>query len=211
MNPYDLLHYLLFFTLSAFFFSCESHRLQEPIEKPISAITPSQVAFRDGSSMPLPFAGDEEAAWFILVRHAEKAYGDDPNLTPAGKQRAVLLAEVLRKLPLAAVYSSDFRRTVQTAEPVLASQGLELEYYETDELVAFYRTLFRRHRGKGEFALVAGHSNTTPELINRMLGEELLSDIQETDYDNIYVVAVSSGGDKEVLQLHFRPEPEMSP
>ncbi|MGB3799310.1 MAG: hypothetical protein WA952_05805, partial [Lewinella sp.] len=40
----------------------------------------------------------------ILVRHAEKDYGDDPDLIPAGQERATLLAEMLSNTELDAVY-----------------------------------------------------------------------------------------------------------
>jgi len=51
-------------------------------------------------------------AVFYLVRHAEKELdGDDPALSDAGYARADALAGVLRDVTLAAIYSTDTRRT----------------------------------------------------------------------------------------------------
>ena len=52
-----------------------------------------------------------------LVRHAEKAKGKDPVLTAQGKQRAENLAQMLQDAGVTRVYSTDYRRTQQTAAP----------------------------------------------------------------------------------------------
>ena len=51
----------------------------------------------------------------------------DRPLTELGRQQAEELAERLASVPLDAVYSSDLRRARETAEPVAARQGLEVQ------------------------------------------------------------------------------------
>lgn len=51
----------------------------------------------------------------------------DRPLTELGRQQAQELAERLASVPLEAVYSSDLRRARETAEPVAARQGLEVQ------------------------------------------------------------------------------------
>jgi broad specificity phosphatase PhoE len=64
----------------------------------------------------------------FLVRHAEKAdTSDDPLLSPAGEARAKDLARLLGDAGVTAIYTSPFRRTVKTAEPLASKLGLEIK------------------------------------------------------------------------------------
>src|SRR5690606_13518954 len=76
-------------------------------------------------STPQPRAGTGEVA-FVIVRHAEKAggAGSDPALSDAGRERAAALARRLSGTSVAAVYTTDFRRTRDTVAPTAAAQGL---------------------------------------------------------------------------------------
>lgn len=70
-----------------------------------------------------------------LVRHgdaytglAELAEGViDPPLTPLGREQAARLGQRLAYVPLDAVWSSDLRRAVETAEPVARTHGLRVQ------------------------------------------------------------------------------------
>jgi broad specificity phosphatase PhoE len=61
----------------------------------------------------------------VLVRHAETAArpADDPSLTAAGRVRAEELAKMVQVLmqqfPLRAIFTTDYRRTRETAAPFL--------------------------------------------------------------------------------------------
>ena len=54
----------------------------------------------------------------FLVRHAEKKTGDDPDLTKAGHARAESLAKMLKDADITAIYTSEVKRTQQTAAPL---------------------------------------------------------------------------------------------
>jgi broad specificity phosphatase PhoE len=135
----------------------------------------------------------------ILVRHAERSEeGDDPSLTEAGQQRAIALTERLSDIQLAAVYSTPFSRTRETALPTAESQGLDVQMYDVRslaELEVFVNQLANDYRG--QTVLVVGHSNTTPFLIRMLEGgtvDETVAIIDEDDYDNIYTVVVTDIG-----------------
>ncbi|MBB5806937.1 putative phosphoglycerate mutase [Saccharothrix ecbatanensis] len=75
----------------------------------------------------------------ILIRHGETAANlkmaldslpPGPPLTEAGVAQAAALAEALAGEPLAAVYASTAVRAQQTAAPVAAAHGLEVEVVE---------------------------------------------------------------------------------
>lgn len=123
-----------------------------------------------------------------LVRHAEKQAGGDPALSEAGAARAGRLATQFAGVPLQAVYSTDTRRTRQTAGPVAVRHGLTVDLYDANDLAGLAEQL----KTRGETALVVGHSNTTPELV-RLLGGTA-EFMPESDYERLYRVSLPSGG-----------------
>ncbi|HSF17096.1 MAG TPA: phosphoglycerate mutase family protein [Vicinamibacteria bacterium] len=123
----------------------------------------------------------------FLVRHAEKVDDSrDPDLTEAGRERAHGLAALLRDAGIEAVYSTDFIRTRETARPVAEEIGVEIEIYDgLEELVA-------RLEASPRTALIVGHSNTTPQLVELLDGEPG-PPIADDEYDRLYVVVLSEG------------------
>lgn len=126
----------------------------------------------------------------FLVRHAEKtAEKKDPGLTEAGKARAVALAERLKDEGLTHIHSSDYIRTRDTAAPLAARLGLEVEIYDPRDLrgmAAKLKTIPGRH-------LVVGHSNTTGELTELLGGDGGSPIVEATEYDRLYVVTMETG------------------
>jgi broad specificity phosphatase PhoE len=96
-----------------------------------------------------------------LVRHAEKMKGEgDVELTIAGHTRAAQLSGWLEDRGIEGIWSSNTRRTMQTAAPLQATLGLGIYRYDP----ALLEELAERLRVAGRNALVVGHSNTTPLL-----------------------------------------------
>lgn len=138
---------------------------------------------------------------FILVRHAEKDYGDNPNLIQSGLDRSERLRGMLENVSLDAVYSTYFKRCMQTADPVAAYHGLPIQEYSALELHALAARLKARHRG--QTVLVVGHSNTTPELASILDRKNNYPRFSELDYENIYIVTIPPKGAVQVLKLRF--------
>lgn len=137
-----------------------------------------------------------------LVRHAEKQTdaGKDPELTRQGHQRANNLASYLADKKIQAIYSSDFKRTQQTAKPLADKLGQKVISYNPRELQAIADKVL----GSKQNVLVVGHSNTTP-MLAFLLGGDAVSDIDESEYDRIYKLTVN--GDKINTQI-IRSQPE---
>ena len=72
------------------------------------------------------------AADIYLVRHAEKQAGatEDPNLTETGRLRSANLAVMLKSADIARVFTTDYTRTRETADPVAKVVGVELQIYD---------------------------------------------------------------------------------
>jgi len=118
-----------------------------------------------------------------LVRHAEKQTdgSKDPLLTLTGQQRALNIAKMLKDRNIAAIYSSDYNRTQQTAQPLAEILGLTVTIYNPAKLKEFARQLLN-HPGN---LLIVGHSNTTPELAS-LLGAEDFGEIDHSEYHRVY-------------------------
>ncbi len=144
-------------------------------------------------------AGDEPFSIF-LVRHAEKdlsSESDDPGLSACGEQRAQSIAAMLADVDLDRVYSTDYRRTRDTASPIASAQQLEVSSYDPHELDEFAALLFKRK----EDALVVGHSNTTGLLAGILVGEGGEA-FDEGLYDRLYQVFIAGGGQRRTYLLH---------
>lgn len=129
-----------------------------------------------------------KASTIYLVRHTEKAKDGtrDPALTAAGLARAAYLAEMVRDTPLHKVMSTDYQRTRSTAQAFAEQANLSVELYSPDnfDVRAF------AHSIAGKNAVIVGHSNTIPGLVNDLLREDRYSDQDESDYDTFFVVSL---------------------
>lgn len=141
----------------------------------------------------------------ILVRHAEKVLEvEDPPLTPAGEERARELVHALGGLAIDAVFSTPFRRTLATAEP-LAAAGHEVVVTPVTPTYAADLASKIRAEHAGGVVVVVSHSNTIPEVI-RALGVDNAPEIPESDYDNLFVVTFSDGCAPRLLSLRYGRE-----
>jgi broad specificity phosphatase PhoE len=148
----------------------------------------------------------------FLVRHAERAdapaapsttashsmLGDDPPLSPAGEQRAARLAAMLAGSNVKQIFTSEFKRTRQTAAPLAAKLKLTpvmAAAKDPDPLVAAIR------KAPGN-VLVVGHANTVPDLI-RKLGVTETVTIGDNDYDNLFLVVRSTAGTATLVRLKY--------
>jgi len=107
-------------------------------------------------------------------------------LTAQGMGRAQKLADYFAGIPLSAIYSSDYNRTMQTAQAVANELSLKVKIYNPTQLTEFAQQLKLVSN-----VLVVGHSNTTPELITLMGAKA--RPIAESDYGQLFVVRKKNG------------------
>ncbi len=129
-----------------------------------------------------------EPTTVFLIRHTEKdlTTKHDPELTEAGRMRAQQLADMLQYVPLVAVYSTDTKRTVQTAMPLATNAALEIQKYAVGDLQEIdWQQLYA-----GQAVAVIGHSNTIPKLVNALIKDQRFEDLDESDYDSVFIVTM---------------------
>lgn len=136
-----------------------------------------------------------------IVRHAEKQLVDnpDPDLAQVGQVRAKKLAQILQNQEIKHIFSSDYKRTRQTAQPTAEQFGIIIQTYDPrnqDALVDQLRSL------EGNI-LVVGHSNTVSQLANYFVVDgEKFEDLEDVEYDFIYEVTLDKNESSVVRKLY---------
>jgi phosphohistidine phosphatase SixA len=138
----------------------------------------------------------------FLVRHAERAaisghVPSDTGLSEIGRARAEALAQALRDAQISAIYTSEYKRTQETAAPLARSLGIRPEVIPGDDV----RSLVEKLKASRGNVLVVGHSNTLPQIISA-LGISSRVTVAESDYDNLFLVLRTP--DPRLLRLHYR-------
>lgn len=122
-------------------------------------------------------------ASFYVMRHLEKGEGQDPPLSEEGRANARRLIGFFAAEAPSAIYVSTTRRARETAAPLAAKLRIRMRRYDpanTNGLIA--RVLAERGP-----VLVVGHSNTVPDIVEK-LGGERPAPLAETDYGDVWHV-----------------------
>jgi broad specificity phosphatase PhoE len=134
----------------------------------------------------------------VIVRHAEKAAngGNDPDLSSAGRARAEALARILKDSGMTAIFTSEFKRTQETAAPTATSTHVAPTVVPAKDTAALVAKL---HQLSGN-ALVVGHGDTIPNIV-KALGINVPVNIPDEDYSELLIVTL---GDKpQLFRLHY--------
>ena len=144
------------------------------------------------TSSKINSTNSSESYSIFLVRHAEKADDGtkDPPLTEEGEMRAIKLADLLKNKNIGKIYSTDFKRTRNTAAPLSKLLGIETTIYNPKD-TSFYSVL--RKELMDMSILVVGHSNSTPTLTNHILGDNKYAKLDESVYDRLFEVSLKDG------------------
>jgi broad specificity phosphatase PhoE len=153
---------------------------------------------------PLPSSAQEA---IFVVRHSDPPpmlrlddIGDDTPLSESGQQRAAMLAGRLKDAGISAIYATEARRTVQTAEPLAEALGIQIQVHSYDDVDGLIRQLRSDHQG--DRVLVVGHWSTIP-LILKAFGHPQEITIERSAYDNLFVVIPKGEQAPTVLHLHY--------
>lgn len=149
----------------------------------------------------------------FLVRHAEKADAprENPPLNDMGKLRSEALARLLGKSGVKAIYTSQFDRTIQTAEPLAKQLGITVTPLTIKSSQTNPREIAEQsikeitdkiYERAGDEVLIVGHSNSIPAVI-KMLGGDMVPTIDEQKFDDLFIVTVYGKGKAKVVHLKY--------
>jgi len=160
-------------------------------------------------SLALVLAGPAQVARaqqaVFVLRHAERAEYESPDgvLSSAGEERARALARVLANAGVTAVYISERKRTLQTADPL--TQALHISPTAvggaTPEQVEATLKLVRA-RDKNGIVVIVGHSDSV-RMFLKALGYSGEVTIGPREHDDLFVVVPNATGPPTVLRLNY--------
>jgi phosphohistidine phosphatase SixA len=142
----------------------------------------------------------------FIVRHAERAdagktggsmMADDPDLSPTGRKRAQSLAAMLRDAGIRAVYTTELKRTRQTAAPLVDALRVTARTVPAADV----NTLVQNVNGETGDVLIVGHSNTIPKILAALGITETVT-IDDAEYDHMFIVIRSTPA--RLLRLRYR-------
>jgi 2,3-bisphosphoglycerate-dependent phosphoglycerate mutase len=136
-----------------------------------------------------------------IVRHAEKdtsfANRLNPDLTVVGMQRAKDLAAYLQKENIVKIFSTDTKRTKQTATYF----NMPIEIYNPKNVTTVLDFINLDKQDKS--ILIVGHSNTVLETIEALGGARPVTQLSDDDYDYLFKVVLADGKPAQVHSFHF--------
>ncbi len=164
-------------------------------------------------------AAAADSTTVILVRHAEKELtGGDVSLSrPEGEARARELVAAVASAGVTVAIASEYRRTRMTIAPAVEALGLPADrVLEITEPADVAREILDHQRG--QTILVAGHSNSVPQIIEALGAPSLCPPfeidpkhgcmIPDPEYDHLFVVTVPAEGAATVVRaLYGAPSP----
>jgi broad specificity phosphatase PhoE len=142
----------------------------------------------------------------LVMRHAEKAAlpAEDPPLSLAGEGRAQELAHVLGEAPaefrIQGIFVSEFRRTQETVRPLANRLGVPVIVVPAADISLVADRARAEYRGGR--VLIVGHSNTVPEIVEKLSGEKIPA-MAETEYGVVYVVSLPRFSRASVTRFDF--------
>lgn len=145
---------------------------------------------------------------FIILRHAEKdttisgskMMQADPPLSEKGQERAQSLIRKFRKYKINKIYSTNYDRTKSTALPLANSIGLSINNYDPRNLKVFADEL-KKIENQSKTTLIVGHSNTSPKLVNLLIGKDIYKDLDESVYNQYWIVKLN--GQRKYAKVIF--------
>jgi len=131
---------------------------------------------------------ENDCSTFYLIRHAEKVRTNksdrDPALNEKGIIRALNWKEYFIDKDISKIYSTNYKRTIETVKPLQEAMGLATILYSPSSID--YKDFISSN--KGEIVLVVGHSNTIPNFVNELINEQVYTQIDDLNNSNLYIV-----------------------
>lgn len=151
----------------------------------VAACSPtSEVAVPDGTKL-------------VILRHADR---DEGQLNAKGRARAEALVPALDGIALDAIYAPDIQRNIDTAEPLAAARGLEINLINRfDAAEGFLRVVAAAN--DETIVWVGNKDNLTP--IWEALG---LAQPAPLEYGDLFIVDKTGTGAPVVTRLRYGAE-----
>ena len=134
-----------------------------------------------GSCASVPTAAQPD---IYVMRHLNTLAGvSDPDLTAEGQRNAVLLVNWFKRDKPEVIYVSSTSRAQQTAAPLAQELRITPKIYNPADTPALVAAV----SAETQTVLVVGHSNTVPDIIERLGGQRPAPLVHE-DFGDIWKI-----------------------
>jgi hypothetical protein len=157
---------------------------------------------------PTSIWADDAITTFYIVRHAERADStEDSDLSDIGIRRAVELRDVLQNVPVSAIYSTDFKRTKKTVDPIAKASRLKPRIYPAQGQTVDALAAEMLDANRGTSVVIVGHSGPPQgphavASIVKALSQKPVSGIGSQEFDNLFVVTIREIDSEIERDLH---------
>ena len=131
---------------------------------------------------------ENDCSTFYLIRHAEKVRTNksdrDPKLNEKGIIRSLNWKEFFIDKDISKIYSTNYKRTLETVKPIQEAIGLTAILYSPSSID--YKDFISSN--EGEVVLIVGHSNTIPNFVNELINDQVYTQIDDLNNSNLYIV-----------------------
>lgn len=135
------------------------------------------------------FAQNTATAYYF-IRHAEKVdNSQNPDLSEIGLKRAEQWSLIFSEISFDGIYSTDYKRTIQTASPTANAKKIPIKVYNPKNLDI---ESFKKETA-GKKILIVGHSNSIPKFVNQITSKSTFNDIEDLTFGNLYIVTIIDG------------------
>ena len=143
----------------------------------------------------------------IITTHAELETDLSLNsgLSDEGMERANRLATTLSSVDviagLDAIYTTSYRSTQETAEPISRLLNLPINIVDQDVAEAFIQSIMDDHAG--QIVLIVSHPENLPRLIVELQGSKNINPESLIKNDQLFIVTAPWFGKVKTLQLTY--------
>ena len=139
----------------------------------------------------------------FFIRHADKNSneGDDPHLSNKGTNRAIYWQQFFKHIVFDEIYSTEFNRNMETAAIIKNEHLNRIIPYSA----LSFEILQQLQKIGGKKVLIIGHSNTIPDMVNRIIGVNKYPPLSHKNYNHIYHVTIGVDGSvsSNLFYLHL--------
>ena len=143
----------------------------------------------------------------IITTHAELEtdLSSNSGLSNEGIERANRLASTLSSVDviagLDAIYTTSYRSTQETAEPISRRLNLPINIVDQDVPEVFIESIMDDH--SGQIVLIVSHPENLPGLIVQLQGSKKINIESLINNDQLFIVTVPWFGKVKTLQLTY--------
>lgn len=164
--------------------------------------SPPQAQFLAAGSGTIQAESQSDVTQIYILRHTEKEdeVSEDPLLSETGITRAKYWKQVLANIDIDQIYTTELKRNIQTAETLAENYQVKPKLYHplSFDIVKFINEV------RGQKVLIIGHSNTIPDMVNRLIGESKYPPMGHADYDKLFVITIDAKGDTSSSLLDIK-------